>query len=94
MPQFSVTDQALPGSLFKNLDLSDSKFDDINFARTTIQNVNLADSKISDVNFSGASFNDVNLSQVVITNARITGFTVLGFDIEELIRLAQSKSKD
>jgi uncharacterized protein YjbI with pentapeptide repeats len=71
-------------TLFAHCSLSGAHFDDANLAGSLFSNVSLRDARFTDVNLAGVS----------IDNANITGLTIFGYDVQELIRaeLARRKS--
>ena len=99
----AATFQVVPSSLgggdsatnIKSQDLSNAKYEDINFSNAefsnsnminaTFNNLNMREVKIHDVNLSKASFNEVNMSKVEITDANISGMTIFGYLVSDLI---------
>ena len=78
---------------FTNQNLTDAKFDDINFTNVEITNSNLRNAKFSELNLSHASFHDVNMRHVEITDANISGMKIYGYLVTELIEHYQKTEK-
>jgi len=107
----AATFQVIPSSLgigegasnFLSQDLSDSKYEDINFSNAEFTNSNMINAKftnlnmrkvkIHDVNLSLASFDDVNLSKVEITDANISGMKIFGYLVSDLIEHYEKTKK-
>ena len=99
----AATFQVVPSSLgieegassFKSQDLTDSKYEDINFSNSEFTNSNMINAKftnlnmrkvtIYEVNLSQASLDNVNMSEVEITDANISGMKISGYLVSDLI---------
>jgi len=66
--------ERLPGSRFLDVDLSDSRFENVNLARATF----------ADVALAGARFRNVNLSHAAIEDANLEGMTINGVLVKDL----------
>lgn len=73
--------------------LNDAVFLDCAMARTRFEDVRLADARIDDVDLSRASFRNVNMTDVSIADARIVGLTVMGYDVQALIRHYETSTR-
>ena len=69
--------------LVRNSDLAQSSFDDVNIQGSTFTNINLGN----------ASFIDVDLNNVSIKESNLTGMTINGVLVSELIRVYEKHSK-
>jgi len=78
---------------FSNQNLTDAKFDDINFTNVEITNSNLRNARFSEINLSNALFHDVNLRDVEITDANVSGMKIFGYLVTDLIEHYQSQRK-
>jgi hypothetical protein len=73
----------------EDCNLAGSSFSDVNLENASFHDVNLRMSRFRDVNLSGASFTDVDLSSASIVDSRLTGLTINGVLVSELIRAYQ-----
>jgi uncharacterized protein YjbI with pentapeptide repeats len=73
---------------------SKSRFvvDDVNLAGASFNNVNLAQARFTDINFSGAYFDNIDFTSAVIgKNWNVTGMTIAGIAVEELLAAYRSR---
>ena len=61
--------------LASNVDLTGSRFENVNMAAVVFDDVNLARATFENVNLSGAKFHDINFSDIAIEAAQIGGAT-------------------
>ena len=64
--QIVADDADLRGSTFVNVDLSESKFQDVNLLNVSWEDVNLSGSKITNVNLTNVQISDVDLTGMKI----------------------------
>ena len=69
--------RTIDAAVFVNCSMMQSWFNDVNMSATVFSNVSLQRARFTDINLSGASIEDAN----------ITGLRILGYDVEELIRV-------
>jgi len=68
--------------------------DDVNLAGATFNNVNLAQARFTDINLFGSFFDNINFTNAVIgKNCNITGMTIDGIAVEELLAAYRSRPK-
>jgi uncharacterized protein YjbI with pentapeptide repeats len=68
--------------------------DDVNLAGASFNNVNLAQARFTDINLSGAFFDNINFTNAVIgKNCNVTGMTIAGIAVEELLAAYRSRPK-
>ena len=75
---------------------SKSRFavDDVNLAGASFNNVNLAQARLTDINLSGAFFDNINFTNAVIgKNCNVTGMTIAGIAVAELLAAYRSRPK-
>jgi catechol 2,3-dioxygenase-like lactoylglutathione lyase family enzyme len=75
--------------------LQGSAFEDSSLANSTFDKIDLSETRFTGVNFRQARLTNVDLSAVVIEDARIDGLTILGHDVQTLIKaeIARRKSE-
>ena len=71
---------------FNDLSLDDAEFRNCAMARAQFDDVALADAQFANVDLRRASFRNVNLAGASIEDANLTGLTIMGHDVEALIR--------
>jgi len=73
-----------------NADLSGSRFADVSLHQAQFADVNLSEARFADINLSRSTFRDVNFSNVALEDCDVTGMTIGGVPVSDLLA-AQAK---
>jgi uncharacterized protein YjbI with pentapeptide repeats len=95
--RLELADQDLTGSVMTRVTLSQSrihvakmigmKIEDVNMSSTEIENADLSGMTFRDVTFEGSAVRNANLRGVRIANADLTGMTINGILVSDLLAL-------
>lgn len=62
-----------------------SKFDNVNMEGTSFNNINLKNSTFTDINFQNTKFRNVNMENVELSDCNLSGMTIEGILVLEMI---------
>ncbi len=72
--------------------LANSVFDDVNLQGTSFNNINLSKATFTDINFSGTKFSNLNLTNVEIEACETTGMKFRGILVSDLFEAYRRKA--
>lgn len=83
--QVKAEDANMSGSSFVDVDLSRSRFKNVNVAHAWIEGANLSEWRVCNVNFARLKIEKADLRGASIADSLTTGMTINGISVEELL---------